>query len=246
LLKGRPHRLVGDGGNAIQPWLKEQWCIPPAANADFVWHIEDVLDVSHRPPDPAQPLVCLDETSRRLLADIRPPLPEAVGHPARHDPAYVRGGVGNWVLVPAPLPGWREGQASDHRTRIAWAHGVRDLVDVHVAEAERTVLVMDHRNTHAPASRSAACPPDEATRLAERLEIHDPPKQGSGLTMAELELSVLHRQCLGQRFPDRAAMAAEVRAWTSARNLAHATIDWQVTTTDARTKRKRLYPPYKE
>jgi hypothetical protein len=208
--------------------------------------MEDVLDVYHRPPDPARPLVCLDETSRQLLADTRPPLPAAPGHPARHDPEYVRGGVVNCFLVIAPLQGWREVQVSDHRTRIDWAHCVRDLVDVHFPEAERIVLVMDQLNTHSPASLYVAFPPDEAKRLADRLEIHYTPKHGSWLNMAEIELSVLQRQCLDQRFPDRAAMVQEVGAWITARNLAHATIDWQSTRAAARTNLKRLYPTYEE
>ena len=204
--------------------------------------MEDVLDVYHRPPDPACPLVCLDETSRQLLADTRPPVPVAPGHPARHDPEYVRGGVVNCFLVTAPLQGWREVRVSDQRTRIDWAHCVRDLVDVHFAAAERIVLVMDQLNTHSPASLYTAFPPAEAKRIADKLEIHSTPKHGSWLNMAEIELSILQRQCLGQRFPDRAAMDAEVRAWTTARNAVQATIDWQFTTADARIKLRRLYP----
>jgi hypothetical protein len=208
--------------------------------------MEDVLDVYQRPTNPMHPLVCLDETSRQLLADTRAPLPVIPGLPARHDPEYIRGGVVNCFLVTAPLQGWREVRVSDQRTRIDWAHCVRDLVDVHFAEAERIVLVMDQLNTHSPASLYAAFPPEEAKRLADRLEIHYTPKHGSWLNMAELELSVLKRQCLVQRFADRAAMEPEVRAWTTARNLVHATIDWQFTTADARTKLKRLYPAIHE
>jgi len=226
--------------------LSEQWCIPPEANADFVWHMEDVLDVYHRPVDPARPLVCLDETSRQLLADVRPPLPVTPGHPARHDPEYVRGGVVNCFLVTAPLEGWRQVRISSHRTRVDWAHCVRELVDVHFAKAERIVLVLDQLNTHTPASLYSAFPPAEAKRIADRLEIHHTPKHGSWLNMAELELSVLQRQCLRQRFAERTTMEAAVGAWVAARNAAQTAITWQFTTADARIKLKRLYPAYEK
>jgi hypothetical protein len=206
--------------------------------------MEDVLDVYHREPDPARPLVCLDETSRQLLADVRDPLPVSPGHPARHDPEYVRGGVANCFLVTAPLQGWRQVRVSDQRTRIDWAHCVRDLVDWHFPDAERIVLVMDQLNTHTPASLYAAFPPEEAKRIADKLEIHHTPKHGSWLNMAEIELSVLQRQCLDQRFVDRATMEQAVAAWVSARNAFGAAIDWQFATDDARIKLKRLYPTF--
>lgn len=204
--------------------------------------MEDVLDVYQRPHDSARPLICLDETSRQLLADVRAPLPVAPGRPVRQDPEYIRGGVVNCFLVTAPLAGWREVRVSDQRTRIDWAQCVRDLVEVHYPEADRIVLVMDQLNTHSPASLYAAFPPDEAKCLADKLEIHYTPKHGSWLNMAELELSVLQRQCLDRRFPNRAVMEQEVAAWTAARNTAQTTIDWHFTTADARISLKRLYP----
>lgn len=204
--------------------------------------MEDVLDVYQRPPDPARPLVCLDETSRQLLADVRSPLPVAPGRPARHDPEYVRGGVVNCFLVTAPLEGWRAVQVSTQRTRVDWAHCVRDLVDTHYPEADRIVLVMDQLNIHSPGSLYQAFPPDEAKRIADKLEIHYTPKHGSWLNMAEIELSVLQRQYLNQRIADQVTMERGVQAWVAARNVAQATIDWQFTTADARTKLKRLYP----
>jgi DDE superfamily endonuclease len=208
--------------------------------------MEDVLDVYQRPLDPARPLICLDETSRQLLADVREPLPVMPGHPARHDPEYVRGGVVNCFLVTAPLQGWREVRVSDHRTRIDWAHCIRDLVDVHFPEAERIVLVLDQLNTHSPASLYTAFPPADAKRIADRLEIHHTPKHGSWLNMAEIELSVLQRQCLGQRFADRTAMEQAVGAWVAGRNATTSRIDWRFTTADARIKLKRLYPAFQE
>jgi len=206
--------------------------------------MEDVLGVDERPFDPARPVVCLDETSRQLLGDARPSVPPAPGRPARHDPEYVRGGVTNLFLVTEPLRGWRTVMVSEQRTRLDFARCVKDLVDVHYPDAERIVLVLDQLNTHSPASLYAAFSPAEAKRLAEKLEIHHTPKHGSWLNMAELELSVLQRQCLRQRIADRDAMDRAVTAWAARRNAAPSAIDWQFTTADARTKLRRLYPAY--
>jgi hypothetical protein len=204
--------------------------------------MEDVLDVYQRPADPARPVVCLDETSRQLLGEVRSPLPPAPGRLARHDPEYARGGVVNLFLVTEPLRGWRQVRVSEQRTRIDWAHCVKDLVDVHYPTAEQIVLVMDQLNTHSPASLYQVFPPAEAKRLAAKLEIHYTPKHGSWLNMAEIELSVLSRQCLTRRLGDRATMEREVAAWATTRNSTAPTIDWQFTTADARIKLKRLYP----
>ncbi len=204
--------------------------------------MEDVLDVYQRPEDPARPLVCLDETSRQLLGEVRAPLPPAPGRPARHDPEYARGGVVNLFLVTAPLRGWRQVRLSQQRTRLDFARCIQELVDVHYPEADRIVLVMDQLNTHSPASLYAAFPPAEAKRLADKLEIHYTPKHGSWLNMAEIELSALQRQCLDRRLGNRATMEREVAAWVAARNSASSSIDWQFTTSDARITLKRLYP----
>ncbi len=175
---------------------------------------------------------------------MRPSLPAIPGHPARHDPEYVRGGVANLFLVTEPLRGWRAVRVSARRTRLDFAACVRELVDVHYPEAERIVLVLDQLNTHSPASLYAAFPPAEAKRLADKLEIHHTPKHGSWLNMAELELSALQRQCLRQRLADQATMDREVAAWVTRRNDQTKRIDWQFTTADARTKLRRLYPAY--
>ena len=206
--------------------------------------MEDVLAIYERPYDPAHPVVCLDETSRQLLGETRPPIPAASGQVARHDPEYVRGGVANVFLVTEPLRGWRHVTVSQQRTRLDFAQCVRELLDVHYPDAERIVLVLDQLNTHSPASLYAAFPPTEARRLTERLEIHHTPKHGSWLNMAELELSVLARQCLTQRLPDRETMARAVTAWADRRNATVSTIDWQFTAVDARTRLRRLYPAY--
>ena len=204
--------------------------------------MEDVLEVYTRPADPARPVVCLDETSRQLLAETRAPLPPAPGRPARRDPEYAREGVVNLFVVCEPLRGWRQVRVSAQRTRIDWAHCVRELVDVHYPDAERVVLVQDQLNTHTPASLYEAFPPEEARRIAARLELHYTPKHGSWLNMAELELSALQRQCLDRRLGDRATVEREVAAWVKRRNGAEAAIDWRFTTEDARIKLKRLYP----
>jgi DDE superfamily endonuclease len=224
--------------------LKEQWCIPPEANAEFVWRMEDVLDVYHRPYDPERPLVCLDETSRQVLGEVRVPLPPGPGRSARHDPEYARDGVVNLFLVSEPLRGQRQVRLSERRTRIDFAHCIKELVDVHYADVERIVLVLDQRNTHTPAALYEAFPPAEAKRLADKLEIHYTPAHGSWLNMAEIELSVLQRQCLDRRLGNRATMEGELAAWVAARNAAAMTIDWQFTTADARIKLKRLYPSF--
>jgi hypothetical protein len=208
--------------------------------------MEDVLDVYQRPYDPVRPVVCLDEPSRQLLGEARASTPSAPGRPARHDPAYVRGGVANLFLATEPLRGWRTVLVSDQRTRLDFAACIKELVDVHYAQAERIVLVLDQLNTHSPASFYAAFPPAEAKRLADKLEIHHTPKHGSWLNMAELELSVLQRQCLRQRLPDRAATEREVMAWVRRRNDHTKRIDWQFTTADARIKLRRLYPAFED
>ncbi len=206
--------------------------------------MEDVLDVYTRPYAPRRPQVCLDETSRQLLADVAPPLPAAPGRPAREDYEYARGGVCNLFLVCEPLRGWRHVTASDRRTRTDFAYVIKDLVDVHYPGAERLVLVLDNLNTHTPAALYEAFPPAEAKRLTDKLEIHYTPKHGSWLNMAEIALGVLAAQCLDRRLPDQETLTCEVGAWEDERNAATKTIDWRFTTADARTKLRRLYPAF--
>jgi hypothetical protein len=204
--------------------------------------MEDVLAVYTRPYDPHRPQVCLDETSRQLLGEVTPSLPPAPGQPAREDCEYQRHGVCNVFLVCEPLRGWRHVTVSARRTRIDWAHCVKDLLDVCYPDAEQVVLVQDNLNTHTPASLYAAFEPAEAKRLADRLELHSTPKHGSWLNMAEIELSVLSEQCLDRRLADRATLEREVAAWQAARNGAGRGVDWRFTTEDARIKLQHLYP----
>jgi hypothetical protein len=222
--------------------LSREWCIPPAQNAAFVAQMEDVLDLYTRPLDPARPLVCFGETSKQLVGEVRTPLPAIPGYPACYDTEYERRGTANLFLFTAPLLGWREVKVTDHRTRIDFAHAVRDLVDVHFPDAARIALVLDNLNTHEPASLDQAFEPAEAKRIWDKLEIHPTPKHGSWLNIAEIELSVLSRQCLDRRIADQAALAAEVAAWVADRNADGAAVDWRFTTDDARIKLKHLYP----
>ncbi len=206
--------------------------------------MEDVLGVYTRPHDPARPVVCLDETSRQVLANVRPPLTVAAGRPVRKDPEYLRHGVANLFLLCEPLRGWREVVVSERRTRLDWAACIKELTDTHYPTAEKIILVMDNLKIHSPASLYEAFPPAEAKRLADRLEIHHTPKHGSWLNMAEIELGILQRQCLDRRLGDQATLASEVAAWVATRNAAARRIDWRFTTANARIKLKRLYPAH--
>ena len=217
------------------------WCIPPKQSAAFVYHMEDVLEVYSRPFDPEHPVVCLDEASRQLIGEVRGPLPPRPGETARYDGEYVRNGTANLFMAFEPLAGWRGVRVTDHRRREDWAAFVREMVDGRYKDAERLVLIMDQRNTHSPASLYEAFPPEEARRLAERLEIHHTPKHGSRLDMAEIELSVLARD-LSQRVADRAELERQVAAWERRRNEAGVGADWRFATDDARIKLRRLCP----
>lgn len=216
--------------------------IPPDQSAEFVWHMEDVLDVYHRPHDPKRPVVGLDEKPVQLLADVREPVPPAPGRVARRDHEYKRNGTANVFCASEPLGNWRRLAVTDRRTRVDWAHFVRGLVDApRFAGADVVVLVQDQLNTHTPASLYAAFPPAEAKRVADRLEIHYTPKHGSWLNVAEVELSALGKY-LKERVGGKAELAAACAALERERNAAGKGVDWQFTTADARVRLKRLYP----
>jgi hypothetical protein len=204
--------------------------------------MEDTLEVYTRPHDPLRPLVCLDETSKQLVAETRMPVPMRPGQPARYDYEYQRNGTANLFMLFAPLEGWRYVKVTDRRTAVDFAHVLKDLSDIHFADAQKIVLVQDNLNTHAPASLYEAFPPPEARRLVERFEWHYTPKHGSWLDMAESELAILSGQCLSRRIPDRATLEREVAAWVVRRNTHHAKADWRFTAADARIKLKSLYP----
>ena len=161
--------------------------------------MEDVLEVYHRPYDPKRPVVCVDETFKQLIGATRAPLPPRPGLVERVDHVYTRNGVASLFLACEPLAGWRHIDVTEHRRRTDWAGFIRSLLQGRYREADRVVLVMDQLNTHSPASLYEAFPPEEAKRLADRIEIHHTPRHGSWLNMAEIELSALGRQCLARR-----------------------------------------------
>ena len=216
--------------------------IPSDAYAAFVASMEDVLEVYHRPHDPAVPVVCLDETSKQLVAEARVPIAAKPGHPARHDYEYQRNGTANLFMLFAPLEGWRHVEVTDRRAASDYAHALKDLSDTQFPAGRKIVFVQDNLSTHKPASLYEAFPAAEARRLTERFEWHYTPKHGSWLDMAESELSVLSVQCLDRRIPDRQILIDEVAAWQDCRNKKRTRADWHFTTADARVKLKRLYP----
>ena len=204
--------------------------------------MEDVLDVYERPADPHFPQVCLDELHVQLIGETRTPVPAAPGRPARVDYEYVRNGTANLFLWVEPLAGRRHVRVTAQRTKQDWAQCIRDLVDHYYPAAERIVLVVDNLNTHVAAALYETLPAAEARRLWQKLEVHYTPKHGSWLNMAEIELSILSRQCLKRRIPDSDTLTAETAAWERDRNARLSTIAWRFTTPDARIKLHRLYP----
>lgn len=222
--------------------------IAPEKNGEFVAAMEDVLDVYTRPEDPARPVVCMDETSKQLTRETRLPIAAEPaenghsGHPERIDYEYERNGVANLFMLFEPLSGKRTVRVTLRRTKRDWALLIRELCDEIHPKAEKIILVMDNLNTHAPASLYETFEPAEARRLLERLEIHYTPKHGSWLNMAEIELSILSRQCLDQRIPDIEALKAEVEAWGTLRLTESGRVHWRFTAPDARIKLARLYP----
>jgi hypothetical protein len=216
--------------------------LPEGPSAEFVAAMEDVLEVYHRPYDPDRPMVCMDEASKQLIAEVRQPLPAQPGRTAKYDSEYERRGTANFFMAVEPLAGKRTVRVTDRRTKVDWAQFIRYLLLTVYPEAAMVVLVMDNLNTHGIGSLYEAFDPVTARALASRLEIHHTPKHGSWLNMAETELSILSRQCLDRRIDCKAIMISEVAAWEQDRNTHESKIDWQFTTADARIKLKRLYP----
>jgi hypothetical protein len=203
--------------------------------------MEKVLDVYKRPYTPGFPVICMDESPRQLIGEVKAPIPSAPGRPARYDYEYKRHGVCNVFMANEPLAGKRTVKVTERKTKPDWAHFIADVAEQY-ADAERITLVMDNLNTHGPGSLYQTFPPERAKQLWDRFEFVYTPKHGSWLNMAEIELNVLIRQCLNRRIPDMASVAAEVHAWQEHRNTQDARINWQFTTRDARVKLNRLYP----
>lgn len=202
--------------------------------------MEDVLTVYKQPYDPLRPVVCLDETNRQLIEEKR--VPAKPGTPERVDYEYRRCGVADLFMAFEPLAAKRVVSVTQTRKRVDFATFVKKLVDTHYPHAEKILMVMDNLNIHSTASLYAAFPPVEARRIAEKIEIHYTPKHASWLNMAEIEISVLSRQCLGSPFSCAEDMWHAVSAWQCRRNADCSSISWQFSTADARIKLKKLYP----
>jgi len=204
--------------------------------------MEDVLDVYHLPYAEKYPVVCFDESSKQLVAAKRTSIAAEPGQLERYDYEYKRNGVRNLFLFCSPLAAWRHVKVTQQRTHLEWADCMQDLVDVHFPEATRIRLVQDNLNTHNPAFLYKVFEPAEAKRILDKLEFHFTPKHGSWLNIAEIEFSVLSRQCLDRRIGDEASLVHEIATWEENRNHTQATVNWQFTTEDARIKLKKLYP----
>jgi hypothetical protein len=218
------------------------WCIPPEANAEFAWRMEDVLSVYKRPYNPDYPQVCMDESSKQLVAEVRQPIEVKAGKVRRQDHEYERKGTCNLFMFFEPLRGWRKVWVTDQRRKVEWAWCVKKLLEDIYAKAKKVILVCDNLNTHTGGALYQAFPPAVAKGLCDRLEFHNTPKHGSWLNMAETELSVLATQCLDRRMDSAEFVKTEVAAWEAHRNHAEAKVRWQFTTEDARVKLERLYP----
>jgi hypothetical protein len=216
--------------------------IPPEQSAEFVCQMESVLDIYQRPYHEDFPVVCLDEAMKQLVKETIEPMAAQSGQPQRVDYRYERHGTANLFMLCEPMVGWRHVKVTAQRTAIDYAHLLKDLVDLHYPDALLITVVQDNLNTHSPASLYKAFAPEEARRILRRLEFCYTPKHGSWLNMAEIELSILARQCLDRRISDLSMLKTEVEAWVKARNQEESWIDWRFTTEDARVKLKRLYP----
>lgn len=232
--------------NVLKPHLKEYWCIPPEEDGEFVACMEDVLDVYQLPYDPKRPQVCMDEASKQLFGEVRDPIPMSPGQPERVDSEYERKGTANIFMFTEPLTGKVMTEVTDRRTMEDWAKQIKKLVDEYYPEAETIVLVNDNLNTHTIGSLYETFTPEEAHRIAKKLEIHYTPKHGSWLNIAEIELKALSVQCLDRRIESKENLKHEVAAWTRDRNEAVVGVDWRFTTEDARIRLKRLYPTVKQ
>lgn len=225
----------------MQPWKHQEWIIPPEHTGSFVAHMERVLDIYKRPLNPLYPVVCMDESPKQLIAETRNAVPASPGQPARYDYEYRRCGTCNIFLASEPLAGKRMVKITEHRTKQDWALFLQDIAEQY-PEAEKIVLVMDNLNTHTPGSFYETYSPETAKTLWDRFEFIYTPKHGSWLNMAEIELSVLTRQCLSRRIETIEEVRMEVKAWENARNNKNAKVNWQFTAEDARIKLVRLYP----
>ena len=225
--------------------MKEPWGLPPEAQAALVCAMAEVLAISHRPSAPAPPLVCREASSKPPGRETRPPLEATPGPVARSDHAYARNGGSKLLMACAPFAGWRHGQVTDRRTKVAFAHCLQDWFTGHSPHAEMVTLVMDNLKTPHPSSLDDACEPAEANSLVDRCDLHSTPHHGRGLTMAAIACSALQRQCLERRMPDQETLREDIAAWEERRNAHEVQVNGRFTTADARIRLKRLYPSIK-
>ena len=207
-----------------------------------MWRMEDVLDLYAEAYDPKYPQVCFDERPVQLVGDVLAPLPLRPRYPRRYDHEYERKGTANLFVMCQPLTGWREVKATHHRKKADFANCMRELVDSHFPDADRIRVVLDNLNTHTPAALYDVFPPHEARRILRKLAFHFTPKHGSWLNMAEIEISILARQCLKQRIGTFQRLQEVTQWWTTQRNQQQAIINWCFDVSTARTKLTRLYP----
>jgi transposase len=227
--------------NHLKPWRRDMWCIPHV-DADYVAHMEDVLDLYAEAPDPKRPVVCFDESPIQLIGEVRQPIPAAPGQIERYDCEYQRNGTANLFVFLDPNRPWRKVKVTERRTAEDFALCMRDLTDVHYPSAERIRVVLDNLSTHSRGALYKTFPADEARRILRRLEFHHVPKHASWLNMVEIEISVLAGQCLDRRIDSYARLVAETNAWQKRRNAERARINWMFTTEKARAKMGRAYP----
>jgi len=216
--------------------------VPPEADAEYVWRMEDVIQTYLLPYDPLYPVVCFDEACKQLFGEVRPPEPAEPGRTAKRDYEYERKGVCHQLLMCEPLRGWRHVKVTQRRTRRDYAACLEELVEVHYPDAVKVRLVQDNLNTHDGASLYEAFEPEKARRLLDKIEWHYTPKHGSWLNMAETEISIMNEQCLDRRMDSPDLIAREVAAWERKRNARQARIHWTFTLAAARRKLKKLYP----
>ena len=234
--------MAGAQKNDIKPWIVKTWCVPPEADAEYVWRMEDVIQTYLRPYDPRYPVVCFDEACKQLFGEVRPPQRAQRGQAARVDYEYERKGVCHQLLLCEPLRGWRHVRVSERRTRRDYAECIRELVDIHCPKARLIRLVQDNLNTHDGASLYEAFPPEHARRLLDKIEWHYTPKHGSWLNMAETEIRIMSGECLDRRLDCPILLATEVAEWERKRNRSQAQIHWTFTLAAARRKLRKLYP----
>ena len=218
--------------------------IPPDSNASFVAHMEDIPDIYHRPFDPENPVICMDEQPVQLIGEKRVTVKAEPGKPLRFDYEYRRNGTAEIFMFTEPPGGWRRVNVRDNKKGTDWADEVRQLLEDDYPDAGKITLICDNYSTHTIASFYKTFPPARARNLISRPDIHYTPKHGSWLNIAEIELSAVTRQCLDRRIPDITLLRSETKAWELKRNTGCKTVDWQFMTEDARIKLKRLYPQF--